>query len=270
MDPRRDHSIRDVVRDTGLTSRTLRHFDDVGLLHPSSLGAGGERRYDHRALLRLQRILLLRELGLPLGRIREVLDRERDDHDALAEHAATLRTERERLTSRIRAVESTLIALQEGRTPTMTEMFEGFDQRRHRDEVEQRWGHAAAKTSSQWWDGLDGEARGDWMAQVAALNAAWVRAAASGADPRGADAQELAARHVAWLASVPGTPAARAASGAAESDEATAVEGADIVREYVAGLAEMYVADERFAANYGGVEGARFVREALRAHLGLD
>ena len=69
-----DWSIQETARLTGTTSRTLRHYDAIGLLSPSSRAAGGSRHYDEDALVRLQRILLLRELGLPLGRIAEVLE----------------------------------------------------------------------------------------------------------------------------------------------------------------------------------------------------
>lgn len=83
----------------------------------------------------------------------------------------------------------------------------------------------------------------------------WIEAArAPGADPAGTIAQELAARHVAWLGSIPGTPV-----------HAPAEE--DAVARYVRGLAELYVADERFSATYGGPIGAAFVRDALRVHV---
>ncbi|HSU47497.1 MAG TPA: MerR family transcriptional regulator, partial [Arthrobacter sp.] len=62
----RDWSIQDVARLAGTTSRTLRHYDDIGLLKPSRVGSNGYRYYDGAALLQLQRILLLRELGLGL------------------------------------------------------------------------------------------------------------------------------------------------------------------------------------------------------------
>ncbi|QTX05791.1 TipAS antibiotic-recognition domain-containing protein [Agromyces archimandritae] len=83
------------------------------------------------------------------------------------------------------------------------------------------------------------------------LNADWIAAAESGADPASAEAQALAARHVDWLTGIPGTPAS--------------APGADLTG-YVLGLADMYVADPRFAANYGGQVGAEFVRDALRAY----
>ncbi|MBN8881039.1 MAG: MerR family DNA-binding transcriptional regulator, partial [Salana multivorans] len=50
-------SIQDVVRRTGVTSRTLRHYDAIGLLPPSFVAVGGIRHYDDDALVRLQRIL---------------------------------------------------------------------------------------------------------------------------------------------------------------------------------------------------------------------
>ena len=69
-----DWSIQEIARLAGTTSRTLRHYDDIGLLAPSRVAHNGYRHYDQTALVRLQRILLLRELGLGLPRIGEVLD----------------------------------------------------------------------------------------------------------------------------------------------------------------------------------------------------
>lgn len=62
-------STAEVARISGVTSRTLRHYDAVGLLPPARIGAGGLRFYGEAELLRLQRILVLRELGLGLVRI---------------------------------------------------------------------------------------------------------------------------------------------------------------------------------------------------------
>lgn len=57
-------SIEELAKAAGTTSRTLRHYGQTGLLTPSRTGANGMRYYDAGALVRLQRILLLRELGL--------------------------------------------------------------------------------------------------------------------------------------------------------------------------------------------------------------
>ena len=72
-------TIQEVTRITGVTSRTLRHYDAIGLLAPSGTGPGGIRRYDDAALGRLQRILALRDLGLPLAEVRAVLTTETDE-----------------------------------------------------------------------------------------------------------------------------------------------------------------------------------------------
>lgn len=69
----KDWSIQEIARLAGTTSRTLRHYDDIGLLPPSRIAANGYRHYDAASLVRLQRILLLRELGLGLPQIAEVL-----------------------------------------------------------------------------------------------------------------------------------------------------------------------------------------------------
>src|SRR5690606_18992870 len=97
-DPHEGHqqewAIQEVVRSTGVTSRTLRHYQQVGLLAPSRVGYGGQRFYDRTGLLRLQRILLLRELGLPLAEIGAVLGEQVDAVEALGAHAAQLGQER--------------------------------------------------------------------------------------------------------------------------------------------------------------------------------
>ena len=241
-----EHSIQEVARLTGVTSRTLRHYDDLGLVRPSSVGVGGIRRYDADALVRLQRVLLLRELGLGLPAIAEVLDGQTDDVHALLAHREWLRQEQERLARQIASVEATIESLEGGEEPMAEQMFDGFDHTQYKDEVEQRWGAEAYAKSDAWWRGMGADEKEAWQARSAQLGADWIAAAASGVAPDSAQAQALARRHVDWLAGIPGTPGA--------------------VKEYVTGLGEMYVADPRFAAGYGGVEGASFVRDALAVY----
>jgi DNA-binding transcriptional MerR regulator len=95
-------SIQQISKIAGTTSRTLRHYDDVGLLAPSRIGHNGYRYYDPSALVRLQRILLLRELGLGLPQIADVLDREASEVPALEGHLAWLRQEQGRLARKSR------------------------------------------------------------------------------------------------------------------------------------------------------------------------
>src|SRR5690606_34610076 len=127
---RRDWSIQEIARLAGTTSRTLRHYDDIELLKPSRVANNGYRHYDQAALVRLQRILLLRELGLGLPQIAEVLDSSsapRAEASALATHLAHLREEQKRLGRQIASVESTINALKEGEELMAENMFDGFD-----------------------------------------------------------------------------------------------------------------------------------------------
>ncbi|NLV80206.1 MAG: MerR family transcriptional regulator [Rhodococcus sp.] len=250
---RSEWSIQELARAAGVTSRTLRHYGDVGVLEPSRTGANGMRFYDADALVRLQRILLLRDLGLGLPAIRQVLEGNRDTVVALRTHLDLLRHERELLDRRIEAVRTTIDRTRRGEALMAHEVFDGFDHTRYRDEVVERWGADAYDTGDRWWRGMTDAQRTDWQGRVAQLSREWADAARAGLDPAGPEAQDLARRHIEWLASVPGTPGYGTAEGSP--------------REYVLGLADMYVADDRFAANYGGTEGAEFVRTVLRIHL---
>ena len=247
-----DHSIQDIARLAGTTSRTLRHYGAEGLLPPSRIAANGYRYYDDRALVRLQRILLLRELGLGLPAIRAVLDRETDEAAALRAHLGWLEQEQQRLRRQIQSVHTTITAL-EGQDPLMAEtMFDGFDHTTHKEEVEQRWGAEAYASGDSWWRSMSASQRAQWQADTAVLQADWRDAAARQVDPDGAEAQQLAARHVKWLDAVPGIPRENGNPAAA----------------YIRGLGEMYVSDDRFAAHYGGAAGAGFVRDALAVYAG--
>jgi DNA-binding transcriptional MerR regulator len=240
-------SIQETARRTGTTSRALRHYHAIGLLEPTDIGPGGYRRYGAVALVRLQRILLLRDLGVGLPEIAGILDGETDASRALRVHAHVLEEERQRLTRRIEAVARTIASIDDGRNPMTQDMFDGFDHGAHQEEVTTRWGADAFRTSSDWWNGMTDPERAEWSARSRALADDWVAAAHRGVDPSGPEAQALAARHVDWLSGIPGTPGA----------------GGEPDRDYVLGLAEMYVADERFAATYGGVDSATVVRDAL-------
>lgn len=257
-----DWSIQEIARLAGTTSRTLRHYDDIGLLPPSRIAHNGYRHYDGQALVRLQRILLLRELGLGLPQIAEVLGPSADPGDqgateasALETHLALLREEEARLARQIASVESTITALRGGENLMAENMFDGFDHTRYKEEVEERWGRKAYADSDSWWRGMADAERAEWQQRVSDLGRDWIAAAESGIDPASAAAQDVARRHVEWLTGIPGTPAA--------------APGGD-VKAYVTGLGEMYVADPRFGANYatasGGTHGAEFVRDALRIY----
>jgi DNA-binding transcriptional MerR regulator len=246
-----DWPIQDIARLAHTTSRTLRHYGDLGLLKPSRVGANGYRYYDERALVRLQRILLLRELGLGLPAIGEVLEKEKDEGHALLIHLHWLEQEQERLGRQARSVERTILALEGGEQLMAEDMFNGFDHTQYQDEVEERWGTDAYATSDSWWRSMSAGDKKAWRERQQQLSADWTDAAARGVSADSDEAQALAQRHFEWLRGIPGTPG----GGAAGPPKA-----------YFVGLAEMYVADERFAANYGGEAGATFVRDAMTVY----
>ena len=138
-------SISEVARHSGLTARTLRHYDEIGLLKPAFVAANGYRHYDAEELLRLQQILLLRELGVGLPEIGRILDAQADRVAALREHHRRLLAERDRLARLATTVERTIEDLERakaGHTMQINRpenLFEGFDDARYADEARQRW-----------------------------------------------------------------------------------------------------------------------------------
>lgn len=248
-----EYSIQQIAAQTGVTSRTLRHYDALGLLTPSSFGINGYRYYDTEALAKLQQILLLRQLGLGLAEISRILSGEKSLPDAIDRHLGLLEKEQERISKQITTLHRTQRALRDEKEITMEEIFEGFDYREHREEVTSRWGKESYESGALWWKSKSDAEKRQFAEEVQSISDAWITHHEQGEDPAAPRVQQTAARHLAWLRSVPGTPAA---SGDPET-----------LKEYVTGLAEMYVADERFAANYGGKAGAEFVRSALLQYL---
>jgi DNA-binding transcriptional MerR regulator len=92
---------------TGVTVRALHHYDRTGLLKPSGRTAGGYRLYGAKDLARLQQIVTLKFIGLPLKQIKEILDR---DSFGLS---ATLRLQREILREKRRRLELAISAIEE-------------------------------------------------------------------------------------------------------------------------------------------------------------
>jgi DNA-binding transcriptional MerR regulator len=246
-----DWSIQHIARLAGTTSRTLRHYGDVGLLQPSRIGGNGYRYYDEHALARLQRILMLRDLGLGIPAIAGVLAGQRDNAEALLGHLHWLREEKNRLDRQIASVETTILKMEGGEQLMAEEMLDGFDNTQYKDEVEERWGKQAYADGNRWWAAMTAGEKDEWMLRQKQLASDWIAAAAAGEDPADDAAQALAKRHADWLGSIPGTPGGGAGTPA---------------KAYFVGLGEMYVTDDRFAANYGGTDGAAFVRDAMKAY----
>lgn len=171
-------SIADVARMSGVTSRTLRHYDEIGLLPPARFGSNGHRYYEEADLLRLQQILLMRELGLGLREIQAVLDSQVDQVAALRAHHQRLLAERDRLATLARTVGRTIAELEAGKdTNGMTKinrpenLFAGFEpssvEAEIESEVRERW-PAAWEESRQAIDTMTAEDTEQWQRGVTA------------------------------------------------------------------------------------------------------
>jgi len=249
---RREWSIQELAKAAGTTSRTLRYYGDLGLLLASRTGSNGMRYYAEGALIRLQRILLLRELGLSLPVIAEVLAGERDTAAALETHLDLLRQEQERISRQIASVETTLRKTREGEPLMPNEVFDGFDFNQYRDEVIERWGKENFELSANWWRNLSEPDRQRFLQRQTDLAQAYADACSRGLSPEGPEAREITRQHYEWVT--------------------IAWQGRRPTAEEFAGLGQMYVDDPRFTAPYDGkVKGtAAFVREAMRAFAEQD
>lgn len=127
---------------TGVTIRTLRHYDRIGLLTPSRVTDAGYRHYDESALPRLHSILLLREAGLPLQQIGRLLD------DPAATPERLLALQETLLTMQRTHIDHLLTLTRTLREKGMDHMdFSAFDDRRAQDlaaQAEAAWGDTPA------------------------------------------------------------------------------------------------------------------------------
>ncbi|MFD6421162.1 MerR family transcriptional regulator [Streptomyces sp. NPDC060198] len=143
--------IAEVARMSGVTARTLRHYDEIGLLPPAGTGSNGHRVYGERQLLRLQQILVLRSLGVGLPEIGRILADQVDELAALRGHHRRLLAERDRLGILAAAVSRTIRQLEHSREDgTMTtinrpeNLFEGVRPAQYEESLRDFPAHAEA------------------------------------------------------------------------------------------------------------------------------
>lgn len=237
-------TISAVAKAAGTTTRTLRHYAEIGLLTPASTGSGGIRRYNEEGLLRLQRILLLRELGLGLEAIGQVLAGSTDEVAALHTHLELLEKQRARLDQLIVSVRTSVRLREEGGKLVVSELFDGFDHTRYKDEVEKRWGHEAYRKGDDWWRALSSVEKLQFQQEqhdiVVDFGSAYERGDAVDSER----VQAITARLYHWLQPSVG----------------------GVSKDYFVGLGQLYVDSPELGANYGGVPGATFVRDAMRVY----
>jgi len=150
-----EYTVQQLAKTAGISSRTLRYYDEIGLLKPARLTSSGYRIYGPKEVDRLQQILFFRELGVGLEQIREIInDPSFDSLTALREHRVKLLEKKQQLELLINNVEKT-IAQYEGRIiMTDQEKFEGFKQKlideneaKYGKEVREKYGDEAVDKS---------------------------------------------------------------------------------------------------------------------------
>lgn len=140
------YQVSEVAGISGVSIRTLHYYDAIGLLVPGRRSAAGYRLYSDEDLLRLQQILINRELGLSLDAIRRMLDDKHfDRRNALLQQRAQLQQRVEQTAAMINAIDAALAALEntameDEKMVDMKKIFNGFDPEKYAEEAEQRWG----------------------------------------------------------------------------------------------------------------------------------
>lgn len=244
-------TVGEVARMTGITVRTLHHYDEIGLVGAVRTEAG-YRRYGREALEQLQLVLFFRELGFPLNDIKQIMtapDFER--RQALLQQRDLVLGKMKRLETMVDGIELAILALDEGETMSNDDMFGDDLQQEYEAEAKERWGNTDAYKESH--RRTTSYTKDDWVAIKA----------------EGAAISERLA--VALRSGI-----------AAEEDEAVAAAEAHRLHihqrfypcsvEMHRNLGEMYVQDARFTAYWDAFEPglAKYVRDAITANAGLE
>lgn len=238
-------TVREMSRLTGVSVRTLHHYDAIGLLKPSQISPAGYRLYDSDALARLQSILLFRELRFPLKEIKAMLDKpDFDPQEALEQQIKLLELQAAHLQTLIR------FAREVQRKGVEQMDFHAFNREeldRYTQEVRERWG--ATQAYAEFAEKIRGLSQGQREEAVAQLLSRFARLGA------------LRDQH---------SPDAPAVQEALSDLQAFITEHYyHCTNEILQGLGEMYVCDDRMKHTIdqaGGDGTAEFVHRAIEAY----
>ncbi|MBP1745285.1 MAG: putative transcriptional regulator [Firmicutes bacterium] len=239
----------------GVSSRTLRYYDEIGILKPARINSSGYRMYGKREVDMLQQILFYREMGLSLDEIRAIVTEPGFNMaEALSQHRRKLLEKREQLDVLIYNVDKTIASMKGEISMADKEKFEGFkkkmideNEEKYGKEVRESFGEDAINKSNAKLMGMSEEKYAE-TSRLAEEIMATLKEAIKTGDPAGELAQKAAGLHKKWLM----------AYWDSYSEDAHA------------GLAQMYVADERFKAYYDKEQPgtAEFLRDAVMVFTG--
>jgi DNA-binding transcriptional MerR regulator len=250
-----EYTIQKLASLAGVSTRTLRYYDEIGILKPARINSSGYRIYGQAEVNRLQQILFYRELGVGLDSIKEIVTAPSfDGTKALQEHREKLLEKREQLDLLIANVDKTL-AVTEGRmTMSNKEKFKGFkkkliedNEKKYGKEIREKYGKDTVEASNAKVMNMTQEQYDEVTALGEKLNLTLAEAFKTG-DPAGELAQRAAELHKQWLCFY----------------------WKEYSKEAHAGLAQMYVDDERFTAYYDKEQPgtAEFLRDAIHIFTG--
>jgi DNA-binding transcriptional MerR regulator len=248
-----EYSVNRLSKLSGVSARTLRYYDEIGLLKPARIAESGYRLYGQAEVDLLQQILLYRELGFPLEEIKTLLAApDFDRAEAFTRHLTELHTKRQRLDALIHNVTQSIAAMKGEVAMTNTEKFEGFKQklvddneRQYGTEIREKYGDDAIDASNANLMGLT-EGQYNEGERIRLEFEDVLQAAFAGGDPASQTAQKACDLHRQWLS----------------------VFAPNYSKAYHKSLGEMYVADERFRANYDkfGDGCTEFLRDAINVY----
>lgn len=195
------HTVKQLAELSGVTVRTLHHYDEIGLLKPGHRTDAGYRLYDAKDLLRLQQILIYREMDFTLEDIKEMLDDPKYDlKEALHDQKRFLLQQHERYQHLIQTIDKTLKRIEDddqlvtdadlygGFTPEQAERYDREAKEKYGDMYEISQKRVRQMTKGQWKEiGVEG-------ADISKSMAAFI-----GTDPAGVEVQALIKRHHAWI-----------------------------------------------------------------------
>lgn len=248
------YTVKQLATLSGVSVRTLHHYDAAGVLKPAAVGANGYRYYGREELLRLQQILFHRELGFSLAEIGRTLDAAGFDQvTALKAHRARLAAQAQRFRRLMRTIDQTLAALQGDATMQDKAMYQGFDpeaQARYEAELVERHGAEMQARIDQARAGMAGWTQADFDRQqneIEAIEAGMAKALADGLPADSAPVAALMRRHHAFIETSWSRPAPAAA---------------------FTGLGQMYLDDPRFRARYDDRQAglAEYMAAAMAAY----
>lgn len=248
-----EYSINKLSQLAGVSTRTLRYYDEIGLLKPKRISSSGYRIYGKEELELLQHILFYKELGFELLTIKQnITDPHFDKRRALLSHREILLERKKQIDALIQNVNKTLDSLERRTEMADTERFEGFkkeklleNEKRYGKEICDKYGEDTVEKANKKFMNLTEEEFKE-QEQLAQDIIANLKEAFKTDDPSSELAQKCAEMHKKWLLYF--------------WDQYTP--------EMHANLAKMYVEDERFTQYYDKEQPglAKFLYEAIQIY----